>query len=167
MHATAKVKLIMTTTSNGSGYVAMAGFGCFAISLFLPSMELNVLGAPTTFSGLQAMAWAIGLGLDWATYSQSTTPLAKVGLVALGLAGILNIIFLAAPVVLIYFSAARRLVKWLTRGAIVGLLLGIVAPFALVASQLHPLTGYFVWLVGYGLLLWSTGWAVRASTPGQ
>jgi len=129
---------------------ALCGFLCFIASLALPSIRLIALGSPAIFSGLQATAWAIGLGFESIAHVAAAHSLGKI---VLGAASILNITFFITPAIQVWCRPQPRVVWGLGIVSVLGLLFGLIAPTVL--EDMHPvaLIGYFVWLAGYCFII--------------
>jgi hypothetical protein len=136
-------------------WLALCGLLCFLVSLFLPSIQLSVLGSPATFLGGQAIGLAVGLGSETIAHEFAARTLEKINFIVLGVSGMLNITFLIAPAVQIWGPPRPKVLWSLGVLSLLGLILGLVVPKAL--EEMHPvaLIGYFVWLIGYVFTLGS------------
>lgn len=140
---------------------ALSGLLFFMSSLFMPALRIFVLGGPAEFTGLQANAWAIVIGFD--LFSEpgnvgALTPLKNLLVVA---AGWLNIFFVVGSFILILDMRNKSLLCLLVCILILGLGLGVAAPFVLIDFRVSPLVGYFSWLLGYLLLIAAAFMAMR------
>jgi hypothetical protein len=79
----------------------------------------------------------------------------KFAFVFLGVAGVLNVTFLAVPAVQLWITPRCRVLGLLTVASLLGLISTLIAPT--IVEDMHPvrLAGYFLWLLGYGLILGS------------
>jgi hypothetical protein len=134
-------------------HVSLFGLACFIVSLLLPAVQAKVLGAPAVFMGWQATAWAVGLGVDSLTNMARFRTWEDIGHVVVGVSGILNFVFVITPVVLMWGAVAKGIWRVLTATSLAGLLFAFVSPLTL--ESMHPLalSGYYVWLLAYVVLL--------------
>lgn len=134
-------------------HVSLVGLACFLVSLLLPAVEAKVFGATTVFMGWQATASAVGLGIETLIAMARSHTREHIGYVVLGAAGVLNIVFLITPLALMLGTGPKGIRRWLTAIAILGLVFALLAPRLIEDMQLYALTGYYVWLLAYVVLL--------------
>ena len=151
----------ITPYLKASLWLAISGLLCFIAALMLPSVSLIVLGNSIILSGLQANAWAVGLGIEFVTRAFATHTLIDAKLIILGIAGVLNIVFVITPATLMLSAPRRPMLRWLGGASLVGLMLGVLVPFMLENMHSFVLIGYFVWLLGYGLIFGAVIVALR------
>jgi hypothetical protein len=134
-------------------HVSLFGLACFIVSQLLPAVQAKVLGAPAVFMGWQATVWAVGLGIDSLTNMARFHTWEDIGHVVRGVAGVLNFVFVITPVVLIWGTVAKGIWRVLMAISLAGLLFAFVTPLTL--EDMHPsaLSGYYVWLLAYVVLL--------------
>lgn len=140
----------------GSGkalLLAVAGLLLFLASLLLPAVRVVVLSGPVEFNGLQASAWAVGLGIGSLAHSENMHTPTNPKHLLLGAVGLLNFLFLIAPFALRTPVLNKLVSRLLAAGSMLGIALGILAPVALVDFPVTPMIGYFSWLLGYILLM--------------
>lgn len=133
--------------------LSVCGLMCLIASLFLPSLKLTILGTPAIFMGWQATIWAIGLGFDALVHIGSLSTHESLKFLILGIAGILNIVFVAVPAILLWKRSHRSTLLWLGSALFIGVFLGLVAPFVIENMNPTTLVGYFVWIFGCVLQL--------------
>lgn len=130
--------------------IASLGLFCFLLTLALPSVAVKVFGSPADFSGIQAIAWAIGIGNE-AVADLCLTHTLNVKYIILGFSAYLNVIFLVVPIVLKFRTSRMITLNWLIVVSLLGLMAGLVVPFAFDDANIR--LGYFLWMIGYGLIL--------------
>lgn len=117
----------------------------FLFSLFLPAIENRVLGKVVTWEG-----WRTAFVAIWSLGDIANDQT----LVVLGVAGLGNLVFVVAPLLLSYTIHAVAL--RLFCGAIVcALAFALWVPLSTSVGSPRLLVGYFVWLLAYAALLTS------------
>jgi hypothetical protein len=142
-------------------WLAGLGFLCFSVCLILPAIRVIVLGRSSDFLGFHAALWAVGIGVGTVGNLISKHSFEEVKFVFLGFAGLMNVAFLVAPVILMPVLRGRKLLRCLAALSVVGLVLGIFSPFMLTGNGFAVRIGYFVWLLGYVALFSSAMIALR------
>ena len=142
--------------------LALCGLACFVTSLVLPAIQLQILGEPTSFLGWQASIWALILGGPQLLQAFTERILQNKEFILLGLLAIMNLAFVATPLILKYWFR-RKALFFVDALSFSGLILGMVVPQTMNEMQPVAQLGYFVWLVGYGLLLASIILAVKTA----
>lgn len=124
----------------------------FLFSLFMPAVETRLFGKPVAWEG-----WRIALLAIWSLGELANKP----SWAAVCLAGIGNIVFLVAPLLLCrpVGGAARRA---FCGGVVCALAFALGAPVSAGIGSPRPLTGYFVWLMAYVALLLSAIFSIKA-----
>ena len=132
--------------------LALGGLVCFVTSLALPAIQLQILGEPTSFLGWQASLWALGLGGSQLLQVFTERNMQNKEFILLGLLAVMNMVFVATPIILKYWLR-RKALFFVGALSLSGLILGMVVPQ--IMNEIQPVIqlGYFVWLIGYGLLL--------------
>jgi hypothetical protein len=145
-------QVILRRISNLPLGIASLGLFCFLLTLGLPSVAVKVFGSPSDFSGVQAIAWAIGIGNE-SVVNLCLTHTLNVKPLILGVAAYLNVVFLVVPIALKCRISRAIALSWLIVVSLLGLILGLIAPFSL--DNTHIRLGYIIWIIGYGLILLS------------
>ena len=133
--------------------IALSGLLCFVISLPLPAVRVIIFSSPADVAGWQAMASAVGLGAAACFHIFESHTWNDVRLALLGIAGSSNLAFIALPVALHRRFYGIAVLRWFGAVSAIGVMLAAVAPFAFEKTLPKLLIGYYIWLLGYGLLL--------------
>lgn len=134
--------------------LAVLGIGSLAISQVLPAVEFQVLGEATAFAGWQASVWALRLGFGALMQLLTEPQIESAGFLLLGCAALLNLVFVAAPLVMLY-RPNRLTLGIMGACAMGGFVCGIFAPEMWGDDPPARLIGYYVWLIAYVFLLLS------------
>ncbi len=132
--------------------LALCGFVCFVTSLALPAIQLQILGETTSFFGWQASIWALGLGGSQLLQVFTERNIQNKEFILLGLLAVTNLAFVATPLILKYWLR-RKALFFVGALSVSGLILGMLVSQIMTEIQPELQLGYFVWLIGYGLLL--------------
>jgi hypothetical protein len=123
----------------------------FLFSLFMPAVETRLFGKPVAWEG-----WRIALLAIWSLGEVANKP----PWAAVCLAGLGNIVFVVAPLLLCrpVGVAARRA---FCGGVVCALAFAFGAPMSPAAGSPRLLVGYFVWLTAYVALLTSAIFSIK------
>ena len=115
----------------------------FLFSMLMPAVETKLFGKPVVWEG-----WRIALLAIWSFGDLANKP----SWAAVFLAGLGNIVFLAAPLLICrpVDAAARRA---FCGGVVCALAFALAAPASPAAGSPRLLVGYFVWLTAHAALL--------------